>query len=36
LVRNGWVLLLVLDAEQGSANFYTNDGWQTQPIALPS
>ncbi len=36
LVRNGWVLLLVLDAERGAANFYTNDGWQTQPIALPS
>jgi uncharacterized protein YbcC (UPF0753/DUF2309 family) len=36
LVRNGWVLLLVLDAERGTANFYTHDGWQTQPIALPS
>jgi uncharacterized protein YbcC (UPF0753/DUF2309 family) len=36
LVRNGWVLLLVLDAERGTANFYTNDGWQTQAIALPA
>ena len=35
LVHNGWVRLLVLDPEQGTANLYHNGGWQAEPITLP-
>ena len=35
LVHNGWVRLLVLDPEQGTANLYHNGAWQAQPITLP-
>jgi uncharacterized protein YbcC (UPF0753/DUF2309 family) len=36
LVHNGWVLLVVLDPEQGTANLFRNGGWQAQPITLPA
>jgi uncharacterized protein YbcC (UPF0753/DUF2309 family) len=36
LVRNGWVLLLVLDPETGQARQYHPDGWRSSPIRLPA
>jgi uncharacterized protein YbcC (UPF0753/DUF2309 family) len=36
LVHNGWILLLVLDPETGSAHQYYTDGWRTTPICLPT
>jgi hypothetical protein len=35
LVKNGWILLLVLDPESGSAHQYHADGWRTTSIRLP-
>lgn len=35
LVHNGWVLLLVLDAQTNSANLFRDGGWETRPIRLP-
>ena len=35
LVQNGWILLLVLDPESGSAHQYHAEGWRTTPVALP-
>lgn len=35
LVRNGWILLVVLDPQTGQAHQYHSGGWQTRPIRLP-
>ena len=36
LVRNGWVLLVVLDPETGQAQQYHPDGWRASAIRLPA
>jgi uncharacterized protein YbcC (UPF0753/DUF2309 family) len=36
LVKNGWILLLVLDPLTGSAHEYRAGGWRTRPVRLPT